>query len=117
MAFKKIKNYKTFILEMLAIFIGISASFWLANYRTSLEEAELSEKYLQGFIRDLEEDLVQLDTLIDVRERQSKSAKVLLNIIEINTLDVDTFYNNYYFLFPFWKFIPNTNTMEQWRKC
>jgi hypothetical protein len=113
MVFKKIKNYRSFVLEMLAIFIGISASFWVANYRTSLEETELAEKYLKGFIKDFQADIGQLDTLINARKKQSLSAKALLKTIETNDLDVDEFYDNYFYLYPFYRFTPSTNTLEE----
>ena len=113
MVFKKIKNYKSFFLEMLAIFIGISASFWLANYRTSLEEAELTDKYYKGFIKDLKADIRQLDTLLITRNKQSESVKALLSAIETNNLDLDEFYDNYFYLYPFYRFMPSTNTLEE----
>jgi hypothetical protein len=98
---------------MFAIFIGISASFWVDDYRTQLDERALVNKYLNGFIRDLENDTVALEQLLEVRMNQKASAKAILLIMESNTLDIDKFYANYFYLFPFYRFIPNSNTIEE----
>lgn len=70
---------------MLAIFIGISASFWVANYRTSLEETDLSEKYLKGFIKDLQADIRQLDTLLITRKNSLKVLRSFLELLKLTT--------------------------------
>ena len=107
------QKYRPFFLEMLAIFVGITASFWVADYATKLEEKNLTKKYLAGFIRDLEKDTTALNELIEIRNKQSKSVLTILKLIESKTLDVDSFYNSYYFIFPFYRFIPNINTLEE----
>ena len=78
-----------------------------------MEETDLSEKYLKGFIKDLQADIRQLDTLLITRKKQSQSVKVLLRTIETNNLDLDEFYDNYFYLYPFYRFIPSTNTLEE----
>jgi hypothetical protein len=113
MIFSEIRNNRSFILEMLAIFVGISASFWVDDYRTQLDERALVHKYMNGFIRDLESDLVALDELLEIRKNQDTSARSILLSIESNTLDIDSFYTDYFYLFPFYRFIPNSNTIEE----
>ena len=113
MLFNKIKSHKTFLLEILAVFIGITASFWVDDYRTNLQEQNIASKYLAGFIEDFQEDKAQLDLLIDTRYKQLASSEALLESIESNTLDVDAFYHHFYVIFPFHRFIPNSNTIEE----
>lgn len=113
MLFQKIKSYKTFYLEIVAIFIGITASFWVDDYRSSLQDGNLSEKYLRGFIEDFNDDRAQLNELLAVWKSQLESAEALLGSIENQELDVDSFYQHYYVVFPSNAFIPNSNTIEE----
>ena len=113
MLFQKIKSYKTFYLEIVAIFIGITASFWVDDYRSSLQDDNLSEKYLRGFIEDFNDDKEQLNELLVVWNSQLKSAEALLDSIESQELDVDSFYQHYHVVFPSNAFIPNSNTIEE----
>jgi len=99
--------------EIFLVVIGILIALQINNRNEIRKEQILTGKYLVGFINDLERDIKQLDTLIDVRKKQSLSANVLLNIIESNELDIDEFYKHYYYLFPFYRFIPNSNTLEE----
>ncbi len=99
--------------EIFLVVVGILIALQINNWNESKQEDAITQKYYEGFISDLEKDKTLLDTLINVRKKQSASAKVLLGMIESKEYDLDEFYNHYYFLFPFYRFIPNSNTMEE----
>tara|TARA_R110002073_G_scaffold133093_3_gene280130 strand:+ start:1563 stop:2345 length:783 start_codon:yes stop_codon:yes gene_type:complete len=99
--------------EIFLVVVGILIALQINNWNESKQEDAITQKYYEGFISDLEKDKTLLDTLINVRKKQSASAKVLLGMIESKEYDLDEFYNHYYFLFPFYRFIPNSNTLEE----
>jgi len=107
-------NYTLYAIgEIFLVVVGILIALQINNWNESKQEDAITQKYYEGFISDLEKDKTLLDTLINVRKKQSASAKVLLGMIESKEYDLDEFYNHYYFLFPFYRFIPNSNTLEE----
>ena len=110
---KPLKYTRYAIGEIVLVVIGIMIALSINNWNETKKEQILTNKYLVGFINDLERDIRQLDTLINVRKKQSLSANTLLKIIESNELDIDEFYEHYYYIFPFYRFIPNSNTLEE----
>ena len=88
-----------------AIFSTTDKKYVIIKNNNSKISAEL--------LSDLEKDRVLLDNLTTVRKKQSASAKALVSMIETGAYDLDEFYNHYYFLFPFYRFVPNSNTLEE----
>jgi Family of unknown function (DUF6090) len=99
--------------EIFLVVVGILIALQINNWNETKKEQAITDKYLSGFVSDLEKDRIQLETLIAVRKKQSASAKALLDMIETNDYELDSFYNHYYFLFPFYRFTPNSNTLEE----
>ncbi len=110
---KPMKYMRYAVGEIALVVIGILIALQINNLNELKKEQEITNKYLSGFRIDLEKDRMQLDKLITIREKQSSSAKALLHMLELNELDIDSFYHHYYFLFPFYRFIPNSNTLEE----
>jgi hypothetical protein len=107
------KYLKYAIGEIVLVVIGILIALQINNWNETKKEQAMTNKYLSGFVSDLEKDRAQLDNLINVRKKQSASAKALLNMIETNEYDLDSFYSHFYYLFPFYRFTPNSNTLEE----
>ena len=99
--------------EIFLVVVGILIALQINNRNETKKEQAITNKYLNGFITDLEKDRALLDNLTTVREKQSTSAKALVSMIETGEYDLDEFYNHYYFLFPFYRFVPNSNTLEE----
>ncbi len=99
--------------EILLVVIGILIALQINNQNEARKDRLLTDKYLEGFARDLASDRAQLDTLITVRKKQRVSARALIRYAEGKEIDLDSFYNHYYFIFPFYRFSPNTNTLEE----
>ena len=99
--------------EIFLVVIGILIALQINNWNETKQEDAITQKYYDGFISDLEKDRVLLDNLTTVRKKQSASAKALVSMIETGAYDLDEFYNHYYFLFPFYRFVPNSNTLEE----
>ena len=99
--------------EIFLVVVGILIALQINNWNESKQEDAITQKYYDGFVSDLEKDRILLDNLITVRKKQSVSANAILSMIESNEYDLDTFYGHYYFLFPFYRFVPNSNTLEE----
>ena len=110
---KPMKYARYAIGEIALVVIGILIALQINTWNELKKEQEITNKYLSGFRIDLEKDKLQLDRLIVIREKQSSSAKALLNMVELDQLDIDLFYHHYYLLFPFYRFMPNSNTLEE----
>jgi hypothetical protein len=110
---KPIKYFRYAIGEIVLVVIGILIALQINNLNETKKEQAITNLYLSGFVSDLKKDRTQLDNLINVRKRQGASAKALHHMIETNDYDLDSFYGHYYYLFPFHRFIPNSNTLEE----
>ena len=107
------KYLKYAVGEIILVVIGILIALSINNWNETKKEQAITNNYLSGFVGDLKKDRAQLDNLIIVRKKQNESVKALLNIIETNDYDLDSFYSHFYYLFPFHKFTPNSNTLEE----
>jgi hypothetical protein len=99
--------------EIVLVMVGILLALQINNWNEIKQENSITQKYYDGFATDLEKDRILLDNLITVRKKQSVSANAILSMIESNEYDLDTFYGHYYFLFPFYRLVPNSNTIEE----
>ena len=62
---KKTKiKWKYYLIELMVVFIGVTAGFLLNNWREDNAELKLEKKYLESFYADVEADAVKLDSLI-----------------------------------------------------
>lgn len=64
MAKRKKINWFYYLLELLVVFIGVTAGFLLNNWREEKSNSKLEQKYLNGFYADLLSDKDDLDSLI-----------------------------------------------------
>ena len=93
--------------------IGILIALQINNQNEIRKDRLLTNKYLEGFARDLASDRSQLDTLISIRKKQRISSAALISYVKQKEVDLDSFYYHYYYIFPFYRFSPNTNTLEE----
>ncbi len=60
----KQKKWMHYLLELLVVFIGVTAGFLLNNWREDNAELNLEKKYLESFYADVTADAIDLDSLI-----------------------------------------------------
>ncbi len=72
-----------YLIELLVVFIGITAGFLLNNWREDNAELKLEKKYLESFYADVEADAVVLDSLIF---RSQKKEDALMGILKKSVL-------------------------------
>lgn len=112
MKFTKNK-YLKFLVELLVIFIGITLSFWVENFRQSNEDKKTETKYYEGFLSDLQKDKASLVELKAFYELEKKSAFTILKYYQGVPLNVDSFYYAFMGVTFARHFTPNTNTFDE----
>ena len=57
-------NWKNHLIELVVVFIGITAAFTLNNWQENRKTAQLQNKYIESLFQDLENDCSELSNLI-----------------------------------------------------
>jgi hypothetical protein len=86
MANKKKKTkikWTYYLIELMVVFIGVTAGFLLNNWREETSELKLQHKYLESFYNDVIADAEELDSLIF---RSQKREDTLVGILKKSTL-------------------------------
>jgi hypothetical protein len=83
---KKKINWFYYLLELLVVFIGVTAGFLLNNWREESKDSKLEQKYLNSFYTDLLSDKTDLDSLIF---RTQKKTDKLLEVLKKSAYDND----------------------------
>ncbi|MDX2064075.1 MAG: hypothetical protein SFY70_13535 [Bacteroidia bacterium] len=102
-----------YLLELGLVVLGISASFWIENYREALGELKIEQEYLQGLREDLGRDTV---ALIAYRERQLARAEgcfALLRYVDTGTVPPDTFLVHFFAIINYQRFETHANTLRE----
>ncbi len=83
---KKLKQTKTInkqklFLELLVVFLGVSAGFILNNLREGQKDRKLEQRYIESFIQDIDSNIVSLKEIINedtlMQESLNRRLKVL----------------------------------------
>jgi hypothetical protein len=61
---KRKKRVIRYTLELLVVFIGVTAGFLLNSWREDRQEKNLEQRYLKSFLADLKNDRNELDSLL-----------------------------------------------------
>lgn len=99
--------------EIILVVIGILIALQINNQNELRKEGEVAKKYLEGFVSDLTLDRQQIDTILLTRKQQLVSTKALLGYINEKEFVLDSFYKHYFYILPFYRYSPNTNTLEE----
>lgn len=61
---KQTQNWNKLLLELIVVFLGVTAGFVLNNWGTHRQEKQDEKKYITGFYQDAEANLVELEEFI-----------------------------------------------------
>ncbi len=61
---KQSPNWQKLILELLVVFLGVSGGFVLNNKREEKKSIDLEENYIQGFLNNVDSNIVELENII-----------------------------------------------------
>lgn len=80
---KKKINWAYYIVELLVVFIGVTAGFLLNNWREHKAEIRLEQKYLSSFYNDIVSDESTLDSLVFRTQKKVDNLMDILRKTEI----------------------------------
>jgi len=83
-------NWGKLGLELLVVFLGVSSGFLLNNWRERQLEQEFEQKYIAGFIEDVNNNIDQLEGLTASDSVWLKQAKINVTAINDNSLTLDS---------------------------
>ena len=102
-----------YVLELGLVVLGISASFWIENYREALGEHRQEQVYLQGLHQDLVRDSAALVAYIGVQQRRAAACGHLLAAPDLAYLSSDSARTDVYHIAANERFVRHTNTLRE----
>lgn len=92
---KRISNKSKFgwdylALELMVVFLGVTAGFLLNNWRTTQQEHKMEGKYLEGFRQDMAENISELEKFIEKDSLWLVRCKPLLEQTALKSLPADS---------------------------
>lgn len=89
--FKKHKyNLGKLSLELIVVFLGITAGFFLNNWKMQKQETLLEQKYLSGFLQNINDNIIQLEEEIASDSLWLIRANPILVSFENRTIIIDS---------------------------
>lgn len=83
-------NWGKLGLELLVVFLGVTSGFLLNSWREKNQQEELKQKYILGFIQDVDDDIEELKAFKEMDSIWMVSAKESLVALKENTLTKDS---------------------------
>jgi hypothetical protein len=83
-------NWGKLGLELLVVFLGVTSGFLLNNWREQQKEDQLEQKYISGFLSDVNENIEQLEELNGLDSLWLIQARENVLAIQNNTLNRDS---------------------------
>lgn len=80
-------NWSKYLLELLVVFMGVTAAFLLDGWRQNRTDRQLEQQYLQSFYRDLRSDMENLQTVIPSNQFKLKRVQTFLSLNDPIDLD------------------------------
>jgi hypothetical protein len=87
--FKKY-NWGKLGLELLVVFLGVTSGFLLNSWRERQLEEQMEQKYVISFIKDVSDDIKQLEELCTVDSLWLKQARDKVLALQSHTLKQDS---------------------------
>ena len=105
-------NWKNYFIELIVVFIGITAAFLLNNWREDYQSNELESKYLNSIKNDVVQDSISVNEILKLNEeKEVKFKKYIASAIKgISSIDSAVILFQDILTIP--KFYPQSNTYE-----
>ncbi len=105
-------NWKNYFIELIVVFIGITAAFLLNNWREDYKSNELKSKYLNSIRNDVIQDSISINEIQKFNEeKEIKFKKYIANTIKgVTSIDSAVILFKDILTIP--KFYPQSNTYE-----
>ena len=88
----KLKNYnwEKLSLELVAVFLGVTAGFVLNNWQVEHQERRLEQKYISGFQQDVAYNNSELENALQADSLWLARTKPLILLVKEKTLPIDS---------------------------
>jgi len=83
-------NWGKLGLELLVVFLGVTSGFLLNSWREGQQELKMEQKYISGFIKDVSDNIDQLEELVSMDSVWLKQARISVMAIKENSLTLDS---------------------------
>jgi hypothetical protein len=83
-------NWKKLMLELVVVFLGVSAGFLLNSWRTQNQEKHLERQYIERFLQDVNDDIIELEEAVSYDSLWLDRAKPLLISIRDQAIELDS---------------------------
>ena len=83
-------NWKKLFLELMVVFLGVSGSFFINNWRDSKNNIELEQRYINSFVQNIDSNIVFLKNDIGVDTVALSTLKNKMNILEKGDVHSDS---------------------------
>lgn len=105
-------NWRNYFIELIVVFIGITAAFLLNNWREDYKSNELESKYLDSIKNDVIQDSINVNEILKLNtEKEAKFKKYISRTIKgISSSDSAVILFQDILTIP--KFYPQSNTYE-----
>jgi len=87
-----LKNYNwcKLGLELLVVFLGVTAGFILNNWNLQRQEIKNENKYLQGFMNDVNNNIIELENYLNSDVLWFNDANFILTNLENGNIQIDS---------------------------
>lgn len=99
--------------DLVVVFVGVALAFAVENLREDLNERAVGEQYLHGFREDLLADLSMLQAQQEIRRKQLRNARIVLEFFEGQPGEPQRFFEAYYLVLVDQYTAPNRNTIDE----
>jgi hypothetical protein len=109
------KHFKQYLFDFFMLFLAVTLGFFVENQREHFVEHQREKQFVASMVTDLQTDVVQLDSIINLRHSKTQMIDSILLILDSN--DPDKYGSSlYYFarrLPRAIKFFSNDGTLQQ----
>lgn len=105
-------DWKNHLVELVVVFIGITAAFALNNWNEKNKEDKLEQKYLRNLTIDLDKDITELNELIEVLKVDTLANNKVLNLLKLGKTKKDSIFPLIIRMNTISKFQPHLTTFE-----
>ena len=105
-------NWRNYFIELIVVFIGITAAFILNNWREDYKSHELESKYLDSIKNDVIQDSINVNEILKLNEEKEVKFKKYITSTAKGISSIDSAVILFQDILKISEFYPQSNTYE-----
>lgn len=105
-------NWRNYFIELIVVFIGITAAFILNNWREDYKSHELESKYLDSIKNDVIQDSINVNEILKLNEEKEVKFKKYITSAAKGISSIDSAVILFQDILKISEFYPQSNTYE-----